>query len=155
MKRNPFQDTIMLFHTACGGEDGFASFKLKDGEEILWRLRPFSFTQVGGVDLLMRGGKRTVDLTPGREIEIHPFIRCFGPKIPDADALRAAFAILRHPRIQRQAVRFYTPPFRGSMDDAARAIGQRLKAHPGRAHQAVPDPARPPRARNASAPRAK
>jgi hypothetical protein len=148
MKRNPFQDTILLFHTACGGEDGFASFKLKDGEEVHWRLRPFSLTQVAGVDLFMRGGKRTVDLTPGREIAILPFIRCFGPRIPDADALRAAFAILRHPRIQREAVRFYSPPFRASMDEAARAIAHCLRAR-GRAGEKPAANLPAARARNA------
>ena len=139
MKRNPFHDTIMLFHTACRGEDGFAPFKLATGERILWRLRPFSLTQVAGVDLVMRGGRRTVDLTPGRDIAILPFLRCFGAKIPDAHALRAAFHILRHPRIQRQAVRFYSPPFRASMDEAAAAIGRLLPRRQA-THQAAPSP---------------
>jgi hypothetical protein len=66
MKRNPFQDTILLFHSACGGEDGIASFKLPNGEEVHWRLRPYSLTQVAAVDLFRRGGRRTIDLTPGR-----------------------------------------------------------------------------------------
>jgi hypothetical protein len=82
MKRNSYHNTVLLFHTACGGEDGFASFKLKDGEEVHWRLRPFSLTQVAAIDLVMRGGKRTLDLTPGREIAILPFIRCFAPGFP-------------------------------------------------------------------------
>jgi hypothetical protein len=128
MKRNPFQDTILLFHSACGGEDGIASFKLPNGEEVHWRLRPYSLTQIAAVDLFMRGGRRTIDLTPGRDIAILPFLRCFGPKIPDAQALRAVFHILRHPRIQRQAVKFYSRPFVTSMDEAARAIARRLGA---------------------------
>jgi hypothetical protein len=140
MKRNPFQDTITLFHTACGGEDGFASFKLATGEDMQWRLRPFSLTQVAGVDLVMRGSRRTVDLTPGRDIAILPFLRCFGAKIPDTQALRAALHILRHPRIQRQAARFYSLPFRASMEEGAHAIAHRLKA----CRQAPRQPGLPP-----------
>ena len=126
MKRNPFHDTIMLFHTACGGEDGFAPFRLPSGEAIRWRLRPISLTQVAGLDLVMRGGRRTVDVTPGRDIAILPFLRCFGPKIPDTHALWAALHILRDPKIRRQAVTFYSAPFALSMDEVARAIEQRL-----------------------------
>ena len=139
MKRDPFHDTIMLFHTACGGEDGFASFTLASGEHIQWRLRPFSFTQVAGVDLVMRGGRRTIDLTPGRDIAILPFLRCFGPKIPDTHALWAALQILRDPAIRRQAVKFYSPPFAASMDEQAGAI-RRLLPRRQPANQAAPSP---------------
>jgi hypothetical protein len=120
---------MLLFHTACGGVeiDGFAPYQLPDGESLEWRMIPFSASQLAGLDLLMRGGRRTVDLRPGRPLAILPFLPCFGPRIPDAVTLRTAVQILRDPRIQRQAIKHYSPPFALSMDEAASVIAQRLR----------------------------
>jgi hypothetical protein len=108
------------------GEDGFARLTLPNGEEIHWRLRPFSLTQVAGVDLVMRGGRRTVDVTPGRDIAILPFLRCVGPKIPDAHALRAAFHILHQPRVRHQHAYAVSSGWRNQRQGRVSSISARM-----------------------------
>ena len=147
MKHDPLRQTVLLFHIACGGleDDGFAPYQLPTGETLRWCMKPFSLTQLAALELDLLGGRRTVDLRPDRELAIRPFLRCFGPKILDADVLRAALHILRDPRIQRQAIRYYSPPFALGMEDAARAIALRLGIRRRRSPQSVPRAAAPRR----------
>ena len=106
----------------------------------------------------MGGGRRTIDLRPGRPLAILPFLRCFGPRIPDPVALRAALHILRDPRIRRQAIKHYSPPFALSMDEAVAAIAQRLRPRRQGARQPAARAAAPAsvaRKNDPSAPRTK
>ena len=91
MKPDPtLRQTVLLFHSACGGieSDDFAPYQLPDGENFQWRIKPLSATRIGRIDLDIRGGRRTLDLRPDRPLTILPTLRCFGPRIPDADAMR-------------------------------------------------------------------